>query len=120
MLDVKADTEVVEGSGNVFVDLGFADAEERGFKAFLAMHIATIIDERRLTQKVAAALLGITQPKVSKIKHGKLDAFSVERLMHYLLRLNRNIEIRVMPNEATNAPARITLSSGDDRIEIAA
>jgi len=40
--------------------------------------------------------------------------------MHYLLRLNRNIEIRVMPNEATNAPARITLSSGDDRIEIAA
>jgi predicted XRE-type DNA-binding protein len=118
MLDVKAETDIVPSSGNVFADLGFADAEERSFNAFLAMHIAMIIDEGRLTQKAAAALLGITQPKISKIKHGRRDAFSVEKLMHYLLRLNRNIEIRVVPNKAADAPARITLSSEIDQIEI--
>ena len=113
--------EIIEpSSGNVFADLGFVDAEERSFKAFLGMQISSIIDSRNLNQTQAAQLLGITQPKISKIKHGRLDAFSVERLMHFLTKLNRNIEIRIVDNTSSNAPAHIKLMANEAEAVIAA
>ncbi|HEX6772860.1 MAG TPA: XRE family transcriptional regulator, partial [Acidobacteriaceae bacterium] len=53
------------GSGNVFVDLGFAEADEELTKAQLASHIRQVIRRRRLTQVAAAALMDIDRPKVS-------------------------------------------------------
>ena len=50
------------GSGDVFVDLGFADALERKLRVQLAMHVNELIARRRLTQAKTAALLGIPQP----------------------------------------------------------
>jgi predicted XRE-type DNA-binding protein len=111
---------IEQGSGNIFADLGCVDAEERRFKAFLGMQISSIIDSRCLNQTEAAQLLGITQPKVSKIKHGKLDAFSVEKLMHFLMKLNRNIEIRILDNASSNTPAHIKLMANDAEAVIAA
>ena len=52
--------EAIEvGSGDVFVDLGFADAGERKLRVQLAMQVNGLIARRRLTQAKAAALLGI-------------------------------------------------------------
>ena len=59
------------------------------------MHIIKIIDDRGLTQKEAAARIGAEQPDVSKLKNGQLKGFTLDRLFSFLLRLNRNIEIRV-------------------------
>ncbi len=74
--------EVVDaGSGDVFVDLGFADASERRLRVQLAMQVNELIARRRLTQDKAAALLGIPQPHVSELKHYKLSRFSSERLL---------------------------------------
>ena len=50
-------------SGNIFKDLGFADAEEKMAKAKLASIINKIIKDRGLTQKKAGKILGINQPK---------------------------------------------------------
>ena len=61
----KAD-DIVRGSGNVFADLGFADAGERHTKLRLAYALNAIIDAQRLTQ--AAARLGLNQPKVSALR----------------------------------------------------
>lgn len=72
------------GSENVFADLGIEDAEEYIQKANLAVRINDIVADRKLTQKRAAELLGIDQPKVSLLKRGVLDAFSIERLMKFL------------------------------------
>ncbi len=42
-------TEMVEvGTGNVFKDLGFADADERKLRAQLAMRLNDLIKERKL------------------------------------------------------------------------
>ena len=87
--------KVTMGSGNVFADLGFPDAEERLVKASLALEIERIIAQRKLTQRAAAELMGIDQPKVSHLICGRLDGYSTERLMGFLTALGRDIEIVV-------------------------
>lgn len=86
---------ITRGSGNVFEDLGFDNPEEYQAKAELALHIIKIIEERALTQKQAATLIGATQPDISKLKSGRLKGFTLDRLFSFLLRMNRNIQIRV-------------------------
>jgi len=86
---------VSEGSGNVFADLGFAEPEEELAKAQLASHIRQVIKQRRLTQKAAAALMGVDQPKVSALLNGRLANFSTERLMRLLTALGQDVEIVV-------------------------
>lgn len=100
---------VVRGSTNVFADLGYADAAERQTKLRLAWAINTIIDERRLTQAVAAARLNITQPKVSALGNYKLDGFSVERLMTFLIALDRDVEIIIRRKPRSRTVARISV-----------
>jgi predicted XRE-type DNA-binding protein len=79
----------------VFEDLGFDNPEEYQAKAELALQIIRIIEDRALTQKGAATLIGATQPDISKLKSGQLKGFTLDRLFSFLLRLNRNIQIRV-------------------------
>jgi len=85
------------GSGNVFADLGFAEAETELARAELAHRIATIIEDRALTQAAAAALMGINQPMVSALVRGHLEDFSLERLAAYLIALGHDVEIVVRP-----------------------
>lgn len=88
-----ADHEV--GSGNVFADLGFADADDRLARSKLAQSIAQVIAARKLTQTAAARLLGIDQPKVSRLLAGKLAGFSTEQLMRFLTTLGHDVAIVV-------------------------
>lgn len=87
--------EVTLGSGNVFKDLGLKNPEELLAKAKLAARIVQILEERKLSQTQAAKLLCVDQPKVSLIYRGRLDDFSVERLMRFLTALHRDIWIVV-------------------------
>ena len=63
--------EVEPSSGNVFADLGLADADEHLIKAGLVVKIDRIIRQRHLTQAAAAQLIGIDQPKVSAMLAGQ-------------------------------------------------
>ena len=65
--------EVIRGSRNVFADLGYPDAAERQAKLRLAYALNQLLDQRRLTQASAAKALGVTQPKVSALRHYKLS-----------------------------------------------
>src|SRR5271157_5507389 len=76
--------QIVRSSGNVFADLGFADAGERQTKVRLAIAINDVLKRRGLSQRKAAELLGINQPKVSALSMYRLEGFSVERLMRFL------------------------------------
>jgi predicted XRE-type DNA-binding protein len=105
----RAREDVDVGSGNVFADLGFPDAEERQTKLRLAYAINQIVAQRRLTQSSAAQLLDITQPKVSALSRYRLDGFSVERLMTFLTSLDRDVEIHIRHKAHRKTPARITV-----------
>jgi len=87
--------EVEESSGNVFTDIGLPNPEERLAKADLAIRIAAAIRAQRFTQAGAARILGIDQPKISRLLRGQLSGFSAERLMHFLTLLGRDVEIVV-------------------------
>lgn len=89
----KKAIEHTKGSGNIYQDLGYADADERMAKAQLAMRIHDIIDKRALKQIDAAKLLEIKQPKISALMNGQLRGFSMERLIHFLNLLNQDVEI---------------------------
>ena len=102
----------VVGSGNVFAELGFPDAEERFAKANLVIEIARTSQARRLTQVKAAKLMGIDQPKVSKLLRGDLRGFSTHRIRELLTRLGRDVEILIGP--AKHAPALARASGRRD------
>lgn len=87
--------KITKSTGNVFADLGLPAPEERLAKAKLAAEIAGVIAARRLTQRAAAALMGIDQPKVSHLLHGRLAGFSTDRLLTWLTALGRDVEIIV-------------------------
>ena len=93
---------VIPSSGNVFADMGLPDAVELDTKARLGAAICRIVERRRLTQAQVAAKLGVNQPKVSALLHYKLEGFSVERLMRFLVVLGQDIEIVIR----TKPPSR--------------
>jgi predicted XRE-type DNA-binding protein len=98
---------VTPSSGNVFADLGFAEPEEELAKAKLASRIRQIIEDRRLTQAAAAALMDVDQPKVSALLNGRLANFSSERLMRLLTALGQDVDIVLRAKPRSRAAGRI-------------
>lgn len=89
------DARVTPSGGNVFADLGLANADELLAKAELVRQIGGVIDARNLTQKEAAEVIGTTQPKVSDLLRGRLTGFSMDRLIRFLNALDQDVEIIV-------------------------
>lgn len=50
-------------------------------------------------------MLGVPQPKVSALVNYRLDGFSVEKLMDFIVALGRDVEIVVRPKR--DAAARV-------------
>ena len=88
-----SEPHVTCGTADVFHDLGLPDADELLAKAKLAIAIQTTIEDRGLTQVEAAEIMGIDQPKVSKIVRGRLGEFSTERLLNFLIHLGLDVDI---------------------------
>jgi predicted XRE-type DNA-binding protein len=100
---------VESGSGNVFTDLGFADAGERTLRVKLAMELNAIIAGRGFTQATVADLFGIPQPHVSELKNYKLTRFSSERLMRFLTLLDRDVEIVIRPKARSRGAGLVSV-----------
>ena len=80
---------------NVWLQLGFPDAEDHYLKAELVVRLARAIRALGLTQRTAAQRIGTTQPELSKILSGKFTEVSLERLMRFLTALGYRIEIKI-------------------------
>ena len=103
-----------KSSGNVFADLDLPNAEELFLKAELGFAVFQIIEERKLTQAEAADILGVKQPEISRLKNGKFNHYSVERLLAFLTRLNRDIEIRPIPTKNKVGEIRVVNEEPND------
>ncbi|MBW4618914.1 MAG: helix-turn-helix domain-containing protein [Cyanosarcina radialis HA8281-LM2] len=93
---MSEEIKVQSSSGNVFADLGLANADELLIKAELVRQISNLIDAKNLTQTEAAKLLGIDRPQISALLNGQLSGFSTERLFRFLNALGSDVEIRVI------------------------
>lgn len=87
--------QITQSSGNVFADLGMANAEEHLLKAGLVSKLAELIQMLDLTQTAAAKQVGISQPDLSRVLRGRFRDMSVDRLIRALLRLGSDVEIDV-------------------------
>src|ERR1700720_1794361 len=87
--------KAVASSGNVFADLGFDNPEEDLLKAKLVREIRGIIKRRKLTQIKAAAMLGLKQRDVSALVTGRVDKFSIDRLVRCLDRMDYKVDLVV-------------------------
>ena len=83
-------------SGNVFEDIGFSKAEAAHLliRSDLMSQLSQLIDTRGLTQKQAAKTLGVTQPRISDLKRGRIDRFSIDALVEMLVRLDVTVTVK--------------------------
>ncbi len=95
----KKPIKKIPSSGNVFEDLGIVNSEEYLAKAELAFKINTLIKNKKLNQKQAAEKLRIDQPKISALARGRLEGFSIERLIRFLIILGQDVEIILKPHD---------------------
>lgn len=109
---------VTPADGNIFADLGFGpeEAENLLMRADLMMAIEKIILARKLKQREAAALFGVSQPRISDLKRGHMDAFTIDSLVNMLahagFRLRVSIEPRPdVPEGAEASPPRALRAS---------
>ena len=89
--------KITQSSGNVYADIGVAQPEAMLVKAQLAQRVGSIISARKLTQREAAEIIGVPQPKLSNILRGQFRGVSEAKLMDCLLRLGNDVQIVVKP-----------------------
>jgi predicted XRE-type DNA-binding protein len=97
--------KVQRSTGNVFRDLGFGakEAESLRLRAELMVEVSRLIQTRKLTQRSAASLLGVTQPRISDLIRGKIDLFSIDTLVNMLARAGMSVQLRVATNRRAQA-----------------
>ena len=89
----ERDFELVEGSGNVFRDLGDPDADLKQAKAILAARVIAVLDDRGLSVRKAGALTHFAAADFSRIRNADLGRFTLDRLMKMLAALDGNLRV---------------------------
>jgi predicted XRE-type DNA-binding protein len=99
--EVNPQFDVEHGSGNVFKDLGYSDAEATNLlaRAELMLKIRDIIQENGWTQHQAAKALGVGQPRIAEIMSFNTKYFSVDLLLKYLAKLGTKVSFNFKSSE---------------------
>lgn len=87
--------EIVRGSGNVFQDFGYPDADLRLAKALMGSRIIGVLDEAGLSTRQAEARTGVSHSEFSRIRQAKFSRFTLDRLMTILRLLGQRVEMSV-------------------------
>ena len=109
-------TRIHRASGNVFRDLSFSAGEAALLKirADLMIALTELIRARGLTQAGAAALLGVSQPRVSDLMTGKFERFSIDTLVAMLSHAGVKVRVELEParrNAALRSPPPLRRSN---------
>ncbi|MCG8050899.1 MAG: XRE family transcriptional regulator [Candidatus Thiodiazotropha endolucinida] len=64
-------------------------------RASLMRELDEIIANEHWTQKQAAKQLGVTQPRISDLRRGKLSLFSLDTLVNMIAAAGRDVSLRV-------------------------
>jgi predicted XRE-type DNA-binding protein len=90
-------TKITRSSGNVFLDVGFppAEAENLRIRSELMIQVRRLLEERKLTQAVAAKLFAVTQPRISDLVRGRIELFSIDGLVKMLAHAGIRVNVVV-------------------------
>jgi predicted XRE-type DNA-binding protein len=109
-MSMPGKAKVTIGSGNVFADLGFENADDMRLRADAVEQIRSIMAKRKMKQAEAAKLLGLKQPDVSALLNGRLTKFALERLLRFLTLLGQDVAI-VVKSPPGKRRARMTFET---------
>ena len=70
-------------------------AENMKLRSFLMIALQDHIDQTGMSQKQAAKVFGVTQPRVSDLMRGHIDLFSIDSLVNMLTAAGLRVELRV-------------------------
>ena len=95
-------------SGDVFADLGFSADESEGLRirSELMVALRSLIEKRGLSQAAAAKMFGVSQPRVSDLVRGKIELFSIETLVEFLVRSGHRVRFSVSPVSSKHVRSR--------------
>ena len=86
-------SETIGGSGNVFRDFGYPDADVRQAKALLGAQIMKILEGEGLSTRQAEARTGVSHSEFVRIGRANFSRFTIDRLMSILARLGQEVEL---------------------------
>ncbi len=101
--------KIEQSSGNIYRDLGAADADVMLIKAQLAYKISLLMKASNMTQMAAGRLFQLPQPKVSALLRGQFRGISEEKMMRCLVALGQNVEISIKPAKR-GLPAQLSVA----------
>jgi predicted XRE-type DNA-binding protein len=89
--------KIEKGSGNIFRDLGFPPEEAQNLimRAELMIKIEQFFRKSGMTQKEAARLIGITQPRLNLLLKRKIELFSLDALVNMVARAGMQVKLTV-------------------------
>ncbi len=88
-----ADDSAHDSDGLDYTDT--PDVGENQIKPWIVSHIARRMKAAGLTQTEAAERMGLKQPDLSAVLHGKVNGYSVERLARCLSALGDEVRLTV-------------------------
>lgn len=94
---MSEEIELMRGGGNVFRDLGFADADTEQMKAELAAEIIRTLNKNKLTNVAASKLSGVAEADISRIRNADLKRFTIDRMVKVINGLGYNVSVQVSP-----------------------
>ena len=100
--------ELVGGSGNVFEDLGDADAVLKHTKAVLAAEIIGMLDGSGFTVREAADATGFEAAEFSRVRNADLDRFTVDRLVRMEAALQEVVRSLANGRRTVDRPSQLT------------
>lgn len=89
------DLELLHGSGNVWRDLGYADADIRRAKSVIAGRIIAALNDRGLSTRQAAKTTGFAAADYSRVRNADYGRFTIDRLIRMLHALDHEIEVAI-------------------------
>jgi predicted XRE-type DNA-binding protein len=72
-----------------------AKAENLKLRSFLMSALIRHIKSEGLTQAQAAKVFGVTQPRISNLIHGKVDAFALDMLVKMATAAGLRVSMRI-------------------------
>lgn len=83
-----------------------SDKGTDGIKIELAGRIVRLLDRKRLSVREAGKLSATAAADVSRIRQGKLDRFTVDRLIAILTRLDQSLEVKLHIRDRSLRPRK--------------
>jgi predicted XRE-type DNA-binding protein len=108
--DTEQNIEFEIGSGNVFADIGFDNAEEMLLKSELVRQINKTIKGRVLTSIQARELLNLDEEVFANLNKGRLTELTLENLFRYLNILGRDLEVVLKPRSTSNSQGKLKVT----------